>query len=197
MISKPLAICTGARWPPARNRRSLDVESEQLLAILQHGLAAGLAQRIGDRARGDIDVQPGLTAQQKAGHEGEQHPDDGKDDQQLQQSKTTLVHGLPAGDVLVLALAALRLVGAERIEIVGAVLARKSIDVHLAPRIDQSIPALDVGAVPALCVRRLLEQRIEPVLLIRVAADIEAVQVENRGDVLDLCLAASDLARPR
>ena len=60
----------------------------------------------------------------KPGTKGENDPDDGQDDQQLQQSETTLLHGSPAGDVPVLALAALRLVSAQRIEIVSAVLAR-------------------------------------------------------------------------
>jgi hypothetical protein len=33
---------------------------------------------------------------------------------------------------------------------------------------------------------RLLEQRLEPVLLRGITADLEAVEIEDRGDVLDL-----------
>ena len=52
----------------------LDIEGEQLLPILQHGIAAGLTQRIGNRPRGDIDVQAWLTAQHEARHERRERP---------------------------------------------------------------------------------------------------------------------------
>ncbi len=133
--SMPRSICTGARMLAGAEQPLLDVEREQLLAVLEERRAARLAQAVGDRAGCHLDVEIGLAAQHEAGDEGQDQADDAEHDQQLEQGEAPLVQAAsPAGDVLILALAALGLVGAERIQVVVAVLAREAVDVQLVPR---------------------------------------------------------------
>jgi hypothetical protein len=57
-------------------------------------MTARLAQRIGDRPRGDVHAHARLTAQHEARHQSEDDPDDHEHDQQLQQAETALAHWL-------------------------------------------------------------------------------------------------------
>src|SRR4051794_12423509 len=99
----------------------------------------------------------------------------------------------PAGDVGVLARAARRLVGAQRVEVVGPVLAGRAVDVGIVPGVLRHVRAVDVGALPAAHVARVLEQHLQALLARRVAAGVEAVEVERRLQVGDLELGRVQL----
>src|SRR5689334_16464023 len=68
----------------------------------------------------------------------------------------------PVGDVLVLALAAFLAVGAQSVEIIFSVFPRRFVDVRLAPRIGQRFTTLEIGAIPSISLRGLVDQGNQP-----------------------------------
>jgi hypothetical protein len=74
------------------------------------------------------------------------------------------------------ALAAFLAVGAERIEVVFAVLAGVAVEVRPAPRVDQRVGLLE----------RAADEHLQALVFARIAADLEAVEVEHAGQAFDL-----------
>src|SRR5215510_15066886 len=93
---------------------------------------------------------------------------------------------LPIGDVLVVALAPLAVVGAIGEKIVVAVLAREFIAVGALPGIKQHLLAFQIGPVPACEIGGLHDKRIKPLLLARIAAHIQFEEIEGRAKALNL-----------
>src|SRR5882724_2508537 len=103
---------------------------------------------------------------------------------------------LPALDVTVLALAALLAVRAQGVEVVVAVLARGPVEVGPTPGIGQGLAVLEIGTVPHGRLRRTIHQRRQPLLIGRIAADFEVIEVEHAAELLDLDLRRIDLGGP-
>src|SRR5512146_1742024 len=93
---------------------------------------------------------------------------------------------LPVRDILVLACPARRAIGAEAVKIIVAVIARNLVEIGAPPGIGWNTLLLEIGPVPAIEARRMLDQCFEPFGLRRVAPHIEAEQIECAGEVLDL-----------
>src|SRR5687767_13086235 len=66
---------------------------------------------------------------------------------------------LPARDVFVLACPARLVVGAQRVDVEGAVLARRAVDVGPAPGVGRQLLLGEIGPVPRFPLRRRFDQR--------------------------------------
>src|SRR5580658_722267 len=93
---------------------------------------------------------------------------------------------LPVHDILVFAGAARRVVGAEAVKVELAVLAGDAVVVRVPPRIDGDGFLFQIGSLPAIEPDRLFDQRRQPFLLRRVAAEIDPEQIERRFEVMDV-----------
>src|SRR5262245_28807734 len=94
---------------------------------------------------------------------------------------------LPARDVAIVALAARRAVGSKGIEVVGTSgLTGATVVIRALPGIRRDHVLLEIGAVPPLEAEGALDQRREPFLGARVAADVETERVERRAHGFDL-----------
>src|SRR4051794_1459570 len=92
-----------------------------------------------------------------------------------------------AGDISRCSTAALLTVGAEGNDVVGRPLAGRAIDVAVAPGIVGHHAAAQIWAVPA---RRIVaaRQRRQPFTAVRIAPEIEIIEIERAGKTLDLDL---------
>src|ERR1700755_1416735 len=90
-----------------------------------------------------------------------------------------------AGNIGCRSTAAFLSVGPERDDFVRRALARRSIDIAMAPRIVGNHAAPQVGSVPA---RRVIgaRQRGETLAGVRVSSEVEIIQIERAGKTFDL-----------
>src|SRR5262249_14831953 len=93
---------------------------------------------------------------------------------------------LPTRDIPVAALAALAIVGAVRQEIVVAMIARPLVTIDPLPGVKEHIPAFDIGPIPAVNLGWCLYKRVKPLLLGRIATDIQLEQIERSSETLNL-----------
>src|ERR1700759_3609549 len=89
----------------------------------------------------------------------------------------------PRGDIRRRAAIAL---GPERIELVISHLIGRAVDIRTAARIDQAGSLGDIGSVPPVDAGRSLHQRVQALLVGRVASYIEIEQIEARLERLKL-----------
>src|SRR5262249_5623621 len=93
--------------------------------------------------------------------------------------------GVLVDDIFILSRAAFRFVGAVGNKIVIAAFSRDAVDVGGTPRIGQRGLLVEVWSLPALGRRGLLDEGIESLFLGRIAAHVDAVEIERFADILD------------
>src|SRR6266436_3652690 len=93
---------------------------------------------------------------------------------------------LPTRDVLTATLASLAIISAIRKEIVVAMLARRFIAIDPLPGVKEHVLAFNIGPVPAGQLGGPRHKHLKPLLLGRVATDIQFKKVERSAKAFDL-----------
>src|SRR5258708_28092232 len=83
--------------------------------------------------------------------------------------------------------AALLTVGAKRDDFVGRVLARRAIDVAVAPGIVGHYAAAQIRSIPARCIVAA-RKRGQPFTAVGIAPEVEIIEIERAGEAFDLDL---------
>src|SRR6267142_5196080 len=101
---------------------------------------------------------------------------------------------LPVGDVAVLVFASLFAVVSQRIEIILTVIAGIPVHILPTPWIFQGVAILEIRPIPTRDLRRPVDERSQALFLGRKLAHIEAIEIENAGEFLDLNVRRLDLS---